>query len=350
MDFERYQRQMLVKDFGRAGQEKLAASTALVIGCGAVGSTIANLLVRAGVGRVRLVDRDLVELSNLPRQILFDEEDVRERRPKAIAAARHLRRINSDVQVEPVVANVRRNNILSLMGDADVVLDGTDNFPTRYLINDAALKLGKPWIYSGVLATYGMTATFVLGETGCLRCLFGPLDPEAEVNAPTCATVGVFGPVVGVVASLAAGEALKLLTGLGKRNDHLLHIDLRDLTVEKLPLVANPTCPACHGQYDYLQPGRGYDADDGMEEDEPVDILCGGGTVQIKPMASPGEIDLVQLSAEMSGVVLEVVRPELLRVRMGDMEMTLFPDGRALFHGTEDAALARRWYRRLVQQ
>jgi len=342
MDFERYQRQLLVKDFGRAGQEKLAASSALVIGCGAVGSTIANLLVRAGVGRVRLVDRDVVELSNLPRQILFDEEDVRQRRPKVVAAARRLRRINSDVEIEPVVLDVQRDNILSLLADVDLVLDGTDNFPVRYLINDATLKLRKPWIYSGVLATYGMTATFVPGETPCLRCLFGAL--EVDAHAPTCATVGVLGPTVGVMASIAAGEGIKLLTGLGKRNEHLLYIDLRDLTVEKLPLVADPACPACHGQYDYLQPEQ----EDEMDDEESVDVLCGSGAIQVKPM-TPREIDLLEVSKKMSGVTLLAVKPELLRVRMGDVEMTLFPDGRALFHGTEDVAMARRWYRQLVQ-
>ncbi len=332
---ERYQRQMLVSAFGREGQEKLAAATVLVVGCGATGSNIAHWLVRAGVGRVRLADRDIVKLSNLPRQMLFDEEDVRFRLPKAVAAAHRLRELNSDVIVEPVVTNVQSSNILSLMEDVDLVMDGTDNFATRYLINDAALKLSKPWVYTGVLATYGMTATFVPGETACLRCLFGPLTEE---EGPTCATVGVLGPTVGILAAIAAGEAIKLLSGFGKRNEQLLYFDLRDLSVEKLPIAPDPECPACHGHYDYLE---------AVVPALSTHVLCSGGGIQVKPETQE-HLDLTRLAQQLGEAGQIWYNQDILQLQVGQVEMTLFPNGRAILHGITDEKAALQWYHRYV--
>jgi molybdopterin-synthase adenylyltransferase len=209
MDLERYSRQMLFRPLGRAGQERLAAARVLVVGCGALGSVLANTLVRAGVGFTRLVDRDIVELSNLQRQVLYDEADARDGTPKAVAAARALAAINSTVTIEPVVADVTNDNVEPLLAEVDLVVDGLDNFAARYLINDACVKQGLPWVYAGVVASYGMVMPVVPGEGPCYRCVFPEVPPPGQ--AQTCDTVGVLGPAVNVVASFAAMEAMKLL-------------------------------------------------------------------------------------------------------------------------------------------
>src|SRR6476469_5536439 len=202
---ERYSRQTRVPGIGKAGQERIDKSRVTVCGCGALGTVLANHLVRAGVGRVRIVDRDFIETHNLQRQILFDEQDVADNLPKAEAAARKLRRINGSVEVEPVVTDIDHTNILDLVADADLILDGTDNFETRYLINDAAVKLGKPWVFGGVIGSEGQTMTIVPGRTPCLRCLIETSPPPGMT--PTCETAGVLGPAVAVIASLEAVEA-----------------------------------------------------------------------------------------------------------------------------------------------
>ena len=196
---------------GEAGQRRLLEAHVTIIGVGATGSVLANHLARAGVGHLRIVDRDFVELNNLQRQLLYDEDDVAQMLPKAVAAARKLRRVNSTIEVEDVVADVNATNIVGLIEDADVVLDGTDNFSTRYLLNDACVKLGKPWVYCGVLASYGMTHTVQPGVTPCLRCIMGELPAPGTVA--TCDTAGIIGPIVALMGSIAAAEALKLLVG-----------------------------------------------------------------------------------------------------------------------------------------
>src|SRR5438045_4923284 len=208
---ERYSRQMRFGGIGEAGQRRLLESHVTLCGCGALGTVLANALGRAGVGHLRLVDRDFIEMSNLQRQVLFDEHDVAENLPKAEAAARKLGAINSSVYVEPVVTDIDRTNILDLVADADVILDGTDNFEIRYLINDAAVKLGKPWVYGGSIGSHGQTMTILPGETPCLRCVFEAAPAPGE--AGTCETAGVLSPVVNIIASFQAAEALKLLTG-----------------------------------------------------------------------------------------------------------------------------------------
>ncbi|MCB0245571.1 MAG: ThiF family adenylyltransferase, partial [Anaerolineae bacterium] len=231
----RYARQIIFPGLGEAGQRKLLAATVVVIGCGATGTVLANHLARSGVGHLRIVDRDFIELNNLQRQLLFDEQDIADRLPKAEAARRKLSRINSDIEVEGIVADVNPDNIVSLIRDADLVMDGADNFETRFLVNDACAKLGIPWIYSGVISSYGMTMTIRPGETACLRCLLGQMP--APGTTATCDTAGVLAPSVSVVASIAAGEAIKLLAGFGELNDGLINYDLLDNSLEQFEVM-----------------------------------------------------------------------------------------------------------------
>src|SRR6476659_11230651 len=208
---DRYSRQMRFHGIGEEGQRRLQQARVTLCGCGALGTVLANALVRAGVGHLRLVDRDFIEMSNLQRQVLFDEHDVAENLPKAEAAARKLGAINSSVYVEPVVTDIDRTNILELCQDADLILDGTDNFEIRYLINDVAVKLNKPWVYGGCVGSHGQVMVILPGQTPCLRCVFEAAPAPGE--AGTCETAGVLGPIVTIVASLQATEAMQILTG-----------------------------------------------------------------------------------------------------------------------------------------
>src|SRR5438270_9150177 len=222
---ERYSRQMPVPGIGEAGQRRPLNSHVTLCGCGALGTVLANALVRAGVGHLRLVDRDFIETHNLQRQVLFDEHDVAENLPKAEAAARKLGAINSQVVVEPVVTDIDRTNIVDLCHDADLILDGTDNFEIRYLINDVAVKLNKPWIYGGCIGSHGQVMVILPGQTPCLRCVFEAAPAPGE--AGTCETAGVLGPIVNIVASLQATEAIKILTGnLEAVNRELVYLDI----------------------------------------------------------------------------------------------------------------------------
>src|SRR4051794_31546551 len=253
---ERYSRQVRFPALGEAGQRRLIASRVTICGCGALGTVLANHLVRAGVGRVRIVDRDFIETHNLQRQILFDEQDVAENLPKAEAAARKLRLINSEVEIEPVVTDIDHTNILGLVDDADLILDGTDNFETRYLINDAAVKLGKPWIFGGVIGSEGQTMTIRPGVTPCLRCLIEESPPPGMT--PTCETAGVLGPAVAVIASFEAIEAIKLLSGAESAlNTELFVVDIWDWTFRRLKvqgLLGKVECPCCQGRkFEWLE-------------------------------------------------------------------------------------------------
>ena len=340
----RYQRQMIFYGLGEAGQRKLLDSTVVIIGCGATGSVLANHLARAGVGRLRLVDRDFVELNNLHRQMLYDESDLAAGLPKAIAAERRLRAINSEIEIEGVVADFNPGNALDLLKDADLALDGTDNFEARYLLNDACLKLGLPWVYTGVVASYGMTATLVpdgaadkIGReaTGCLQCLLGP---EPATGGPTCDTAGVLGPIVGLLGSISAGEAIKLLTGGGEINRGLLNVDLWDNTFEAFALAGRDAdCPAC-GRREY----RFLDAEMGSRSA----VLCGRNAVQVN---NPGaRIDLPAIARRLEALGEVKQNPYLVRAWIDAYEISLFPDGRAIIKGTEDPDLARSIYARYV--
>jgi adenylyltransferase/sulfurtransferase len=337
-DLSRYVRQMIFPELGEAGQRRLLASSVVVVGCGATGSVIANHLARAGVGHLRLIDRDFVELNNLQRQILFDEEDIARRLPKAEAARRKLAVINSDIVVEGIVADVNGENVEELLQDADLVMDGTDNFEARFLVNDACVKLDIPWVYSGVIASYGMTMTILPGQTACLRCLMGEMP--APGTTATCDTAGVLGPVVAVIASIAAGEALKLLAGFGELNHGLLNYDLLDHSLDRFQVLRRPGCPACGlGLYEYLNADRG----------SRTVTLCGRDAVQI---SLPGRlaVNLAEVAERwrQAGVSDVVVNPYLLRAILDGLEMTLFRDGRAIIKGTEDESAARTVYARYV--
>src|SRR6516164_5915759 len=251
---DRYSRQIRFPQLGEAGQRALLGSRVALCGCGALGSVLANHLARAGVGFIRVIDRDFIETHNLQRQVLFDEQDVADNLPKAEAAARKMRAINSSIAVEPVVTDLDHTNVLDLVGDADLILDGTDNFETRYLINDAAVKLEKPWIYGGVIGSEGQTMTILPGKTPCIRCLIETAPPPGMT--PTCETAGVLGPAVAVIASFEAIEAIKLLAGKHDAlNAHLIMVDVWDWTFRQLKiagLLGKVDCPCCtQGRFDW---------------------------------------------------------------------------------------------------
>jgi adenylyltransferase/sulfurtransferase len=344
----RYHRQIIFPGLGQAGQERLLASKAVIVGCGATGTAISNLLVRAGVGHVRIIDRDYIELNNLQRQILFDEDDIAANLPKAEAATRKLRRVNSDVTVEGVVADLNPGNVLDLIGDADVVLDGTDNFTTRFLLNDACLALGKPWVYTGVIASYGMTATLIPDgaaetlagtrmATGCLRC-FVPELP-APGTTPTCDTAGVIGPGVALLTAIAGAEAMKVLSGQGKLNRGIIHMDVWSHDYEQFTLARNPECPACgRRDYEYLNAEVGTTSA----------ALCGRNAVQVVVTGGP-RLDLATISQQLALVSSQVTRNDyLLRAQIDGYEFTVFPDSRAIIKGTEDEELAKGLYARYL--
>jgi adenylyltransferase/sulfurtransferase len=250
---DRYVRQTAFPGIGESGQHKLLDSSVAVVGCGGLGTHIADTLARAGVGRLKLVDRDYVELNNLQRQLLFDQRDVAEASPKALAAARRLENINSQVKIESLVAEVSKENVEDIIGDVDLVLDGCDNFETRYLINDACVKHDIPWIYGGAVASYGMTMNIIPHQTACLRCVF-PERPEAATIV-TCATAGILASIVAIIAALQCSEALKLLTGQGNLNEGLTHVDVWENSFEVFSVERQEDdCPACgKGRYEYLE-------------------------------------------------------------------------------------------------
>ena len=337
-DLERYARQLILSEIGVEGQRRLLASTAVVIGCGALGTHIANGIVRAGVGRVRVVDRDFIELNNLQRQLLFDEEDIAQGLPKAVAAANKLRRINSQVQVEAVVTDVTPDNVEQLVGDADLVLDGTDNFETRLLLNDACVKLDIPWIYGGVVATYGMMMTIIPHQTPCFRCFLNELP--APGSTPTCDMVGVLGTAAAIVAGLEVTEGLKLLTGQEQAlHRRLIYFDAWAGSLERLEMGKGETpCPACDlGQYEFLEAEAGSWAT----------TLCGRDAVQIN-VRRETTVAFPQLAERLRAVGQVSFNDYMLRLRVDDYELNLFPDGRSIIKGCTDPALARTLYAKYI--
>ena len=338
-DMTRYARQMIFPPIGEEGQRRLLDSRVTIIGVGATGSILADRIARAGVGHLRLIDRDFVELNNLQRQLVYDEDDVTAVLPKAVAMAHHLRRVNSTIAIEDIVADVSATNITGFIADADVVLDGTDNFTTRYLINDACVKLGKPWVYTGVIATYGMSMTIRPGETACLHCIMGELPAPGTV--PTCDTAGIIGPIVSLMGSIAAAEALKLLVGKGTLNSGMIHVDLWDDSFDKFDLGGpRPDCPTC-GQHDYIF----LNAEAGTR----TTALCGRDAVQVSVLGAP-MLSLPNLAERLRAAqVGEIqVNAYLLRAQIDGYEFTVFPDGRAIIKGTNDEAVAATLYARYV--
>ena len=337
---DRYSRQVRFHGLGTAGQRKLMDSKVTICGCGALGTVLANHLVRAGVGKVRIVDRDFIETHNLQRQILFDEQDVADNLPKAEAAARKLRRINSQVEIEPVVTDIDHTNILGLVADADLILDGTDNFETRYLINDAAVKLGKPWIFGGVIGSEGQTATIIPGKTPCIRCLVETSPPPGMT--PTCETAGVLGPAVAVIASFEAVEAIKLLSGkLDALNAELIMVDLWEWSFRRLKiagLLGKVDCPCCqHRKFEWLDGAAGSH----------TTTLCGRNAVQVAARRRE-PLDFPELATRLSSLAEVRHNAYMLRFATEGHEFTVFPDGRAIIKGTNDITKARSLYAQFV--
>jgi len=256
-DLDRYIRQAMFRGLGRDGQLKLFDAFVVLVGCGATGSVLANHMTRSGIGRLRIVDRDVLELNNLPRQMLYDEHDVAEGSAKAIAAARRLRCINSDTEIEPLVVDLQPDNVLDLIRDASLVVDASDSFATRYLLNEACIEMGIPWVYTGVVASYGMSMPIIPGRSACLRCVLGPEPPPG--SAPTIYTEGVIGPAVAAIASISAATGLKLLAGTEPVQQRLVHIDIWELAFDVLEVgPARPDCPACGHprRHEYLLTAR----------------------------------------------------------------------------------------------
>ncbi|HUY88376.1 MAG TPA: ThiF family adenylyltransferase [Pirellulales bacterium] len=339
-DLDRYSRQIRYPAIGEEGQRRLLASRALVCGCGALGSVLANTLARSGVGKLRIVDRDFVETSNLQRQVLFDEDDVAAQLPKAVAAANKLRRINSTIEIEPIVADVDHANVMSLLDGVDVLVDGTDNFETRFLLNDAAVKLGVPWVYGGCIGAGGQTMTILPGETPCLRCLVQEAPPPGAME--TCDTAGILSPIINVIASIQAMEAIKILSGHREAIQRsLLVFDLWENRV--LPMKAGslrdagdcPTC--CRREFPWLSGERGSH----------TAVLCGRNAVQL---IQPGgvQLSLESLAEKLAGVGRVTRNPFLLRLAVDDYLLTVFPDGRAIIGGTDDIPTARTIYAKYV--
>ncbi len=352
----RYDRQMLLAGFGESGQRKLAESTAVVLGCGALGCIAADMLARAGVGHLVVIDRDFIEITNLQRQVLFDESDVDDAIPKAIAAQRRLGEINSSITVTAVVDDINHTNIERLTGDADILVDGLDNFETRYLANDVAVKHGIPYVYGATVGTTGMAfaalphspgAVWMDGDlaTPCFRCLFDEAPPPG--SSATCDTVGVIGPAVGIVANFEATEALKILTGNFDRVSRtLLNIDLwtnEILTLNVANAFENGDCPCCkHRYFEHLDGKSGSNAD----------ALCGRNAVQLRHRQQNDGIDFDGLAARLRRHGTVNMNEHILRAQITDgdnsYEITLFRDGRAIIKGTDEPAAARGVYAKYV--
>ncbi len=332
---ERYSRQVLFSGIGREGQSRLAAGGVALVGCGATGSALASLLARAGVGTLRIIDRDYVEPSNLQRQSLFDEGDAAEALPKAIAAARKISAFNSQIVIEPRVSDLVPANIEVLLKGTQLVLDGTDNFETRYLINDFAVKTSLPWIYTAAVGSYGISMNVLPGKTACLACLF-PDPPRGAFE--TCETAGILNSAVNLAASIAATEAIKLLVRADAQvRRTLLSFDVwRNQRAEVNAASPRPGCRAC-GERDFIHLAG---------EGRPHITLCGRNSVQIHERHRP--VDFLEVSARLQPHGPVRHNDFVLKFWPQPYEMTLFPDGRAIIKGTTDTAVARSLYARYV--
>jgi adenylyltransferase/sulfurtransferase len=335
---ERYSRQILFTGIGAAGQQRLAKSRALIVGCGALGSAHAEGLARAGVGTLRIADRDFVEASNLQRQTMFTERDAADRTPKAIAAANHIREINSEIEVEPEIVDVNHANIERLLTGCDVVLDGTDNFATRYLINDACVKHEVNWVYGAAVGSYGVTMTVRPHQTACLRCVFAEAPPAA--SAPTCDTAGVIMPIISVVAAVQVTEALKLLTGQNEAlHGALMQFDVWRNEWRKInPGAPSPDCPTCgRGSFTTLEATAGDFAA----------VLCGRNAVQISPSQTT-QLNFEELARRLGATGEVKFNDYLLRFRTGEVELTVFRDARSIIRGTNEITTARSLYAKYI--
>ena len=333
---DRYSRQALFPKIGEEGQKQLGNSLVVIIGCGALGTVIATALVRAGVGKVRIIDRDFIEYHNLQRQLIFDEDDVKNQLPKAIAAERHLKKVNSSVEIEGIVADVNYTNIERFISSADLILDGLDNFETRFLINDVALKLKIPWVYGGAISSSGMTMNIIPDKPPCFRC-FCATVPHPQVVL-TCDTAGIISPVPFIIGSLQTAEALKILVEAKEINQNLIVIDVWKDTFHQIEITPHKNCPACQGKYEFLEGKFGIK----------TTSLCGQNAVQV---LNP---KVVKLSFDALAVRLKKMASEvsfnefMLHFTVDSQEMIIFPDGRAIVKNTNDESIARGLYAKYI--
>lgn len=334
---ERYSRQILFSGIGEEGQRRLAAAQVLIVGCGALGSAHAESLARAGVGRLRIVDRDFVEPSNLQRQTMFTESDAEKRLPKAIAAANHLRQINSEIEIDAHVTDVNYSNIEQLIESCDVLIDGTDNFATRYLINDACVKHNITWIYGAAVGSYGVTMTIRPHQTACLRCVFEEAPPAA--SAPTCDTAGVIMPIINVVSAVQVTETLKLLTGrIEELHGSLMQFDVWRNEWRRIgPGAPRADCLTCGlARYETLSRAA-----------EGAAVLCGRDAIQISP-SQPTRINFSSLAERLRRLGEVKFNEYLLRFKTGNFELTVFQDARSIIRGTDEIAIARSLYAKYI--
>ena len=335
---DRYSRQILVPEIGEEGQKKLGKSSVVIIGCGGLGTVSATALVRAGVGKVKVVDRDFIEYHNLQRQVLFDEDDIKAELPKAVAAERHLKKINSSVEVEGIVVDVNYANIERLVEGADLIVDGLDNLETRLLINDAALKHNIPWVYGGAISTSGMTMNIIPGKTPCFRCLWANPTTGAGISL-TCDTAGVIGPAPFIVGSVQTVEVMKILMESPEINRDLMIIDIWRGEVNHLKLGRRADCPACAGHYEFL----------GAKLGAKTTSLCGQNAVQVlNPKTSQVSLDNLASRLRPLGEVSYNEFMLRFRVNNSENEMVVFPDGRAIVKNTIDEALAKGLYSKYI--
>lgn len=338
---QRYVRQMRYLPFGESGQQQLSQASVLIVGCGALGTHLADTMVRAGVGTVRIVDRDFLELNNLQRQVLFDESDVANGLPKSIVAAEKLKRVNSSVNVEAVVADVDHRNIKELCDGVGLILDGTDNFETRFLVNDASVELNIPWVYGGCLGADGQTMTIIPGQTACLRCLMldGPPPPG---TTPTCDSAGILSPIISVIAAYQANEGIKILSGKTDAISRSLTVfEMWDNRIRQLnisDLRDQVDCPTCK-RHD-LQWLNG-------QQGTHTAVLCGRNAVQLS-FVDRNEISLEELENKLRGLGKVTRNPYLLRLEVDEYTITAFRDGRAIINGTEDIARAKTVYAKYI--
>ncbi len=331
----RYSRQIRFIPIGEAGQERISAATVAIVGCGALGTVEAEILARAGVGRLRLIDRDYVEWSNLQRQFLYSESDAADALPKAAAAVRRIAQINSSITVEPLVADLTASTAPELLEDVDLIVDGTDNFEVRFLINDYAVREDIPWIYAAAVGSYGLKLPIVPGTTACLRCVY----PEPPQGAqPTCETDGVLAPITAAIASLACGDALKILaSGASSVNARLTTVNVWSGEIRQTkPPARDPACPCCvRREFVHLNGQRRI----------PIS-LCGRNAVQIHDRSRP--VDLAELAERLAPLATVRRNDFAVRAFVESYELTVFPDGRAIIKGTTDTGIARSVYARYV--
>ena len=333
---ERYSRQILFRQIGEDRQKLLMNSTAVLIGCGALGTISSSYLVRAGVGQLRIIDRDYIEESNLQRQILFDENDISENLPKAIAAQTKLQKINNKVKTEGIVTDANYSNIDELTKDADIIIDGTDNFETRFLINDFCVKNSVPWIYGACIGSRGVVMNIIPPTTPCLRCVFETIPQIGSF--PTCDTAGVIGPIAGIIASFQVAEAIKILTGdHASVNKDLVEINVwetkfRQIDISELKDIND--CPTCKLQnYEFLE----------SEAGSMTTFLCGKNAVQVMSR-SADKINLQQLEQRLEYITDVKSNAYMLKFKINDHSFTVFADGRAIISGTADSRTAKSLY------